>query len=392
MKTWKKVLAFIVVACMAVALSACVPEEDTSAAGTASEASSSAAPAASGSAAPAADGLKPGEGATKAAIILGGTKDDYGFNYGMFKFAQQMEDELGLEVVIKENVPQNADVEGVMEELISQGCRIIIPSQFGYLEYTKNVAQRNPDVAFYSIPITDYNGDNFSTIHGEIQDIWYLEGVLAGLYTETGKLGFVASIPIPDVIVAIDAFALGAQSVNENAEVTVVFTGSWSDTGLQTVSTNQLIDGGCDVIAPFQDSVKTVIEICASRGVHAFGCNADAYELDPDTWLSACVNTWEGWLPYIKAAMEGNYETVNISGSFDVQLEDLATYGDSVPQDMRDKVDAVKQQIIDGEVYVFEGPVYNQAGEVMFEEGYQPPVEEINMIGELVQGVNGTLS
>lgn len=338
------------------------------------------------------ENLKPGEGSKKAAIILGGTKDDYGFNYGMFKFAQQMEEELGLEVVIKENVPQNADVEGVMEELIKQGCRIIIPSQFGYLEYTKNVAKRNPDVAFYSIPITDYNGDNFSTVHGEIQDIWYLEGVLAGLYTKTNKIGFLASIPIPDVIVAINAFTLGMQSVNDEAEVTVVFTGSWSDAGLQTVAVNQMIDNGCDIVAPFQDSVKTIIEICASRGVHAFGCNADAYELDPETWLSACVNTWEGWLPHIKQAVEGNYETVNISGSFDVQLQDIATYGNSVPQDIRNKVDAVRQQLIDDEVYVFEGPVYDQSGTLMFEEGYRPPIEEINMISWLVQGVNGTLN
>lgn len=336
--------------------------------------------------------LAPGEGATKAAIILGGTKDDYGFNYGMYQMALQMEDELGIEVVIKENVPQNADVEGVMEELIAQDCRIIIPSQFGYLEYTKNVANRHPEVAFYSIPITDYNGGNFSTMHGEIQDIWYLEGVLAGLYTQTNNIGFVGSIPIPDVIVAINAFTLGIQSVNDKAQVTVVFTGSWDDTGLQTVSVNQLIDGGADIIAPFQDSIKTIVEVCASRGVHAFGCNSDAYDLDPDTWLTACENTGDGWIPYMRAAIEGNYETANISGSFDVQLEDLARYGDSVPQDIRDKVDAVKQQIIDGEVYVFEGPVYNQNGDLMFEEGYQPPIEEINMIDWLVQGVNGTLN
>ena len=336
--------------------------------------------------------LRPGEGTEKAAIILGGTKDDYGFNYGMYQMAQQMEDELGIEVVIKENVPQNADVEGIMEELLSQGCRIIIPSQFGYLEYTKNVANRHPDTAFYSIPITDYTGDNFSTMHGEIQDIWYLEGVLAGLYTKTNNIGFIGSIPIPDVIVAINAFTLGIQSVNSDAQVTVVFTGSWDDAGLQTVSANQLIDGGADIIAPFQDSVKSVIEVCASRGVHAFGCNADAYELDPDTWLSACVNTGDGWIPYMRDAIAGKYETANISGSFDVQLQDLARYGDSVPQEIRDQVDAVKQQIINGEAYVFEGPVYNQAGELMFAEGYRPPIEEINMINWLAQGINGTLN
>lgn len=386
-----RLLALAMVLLLALANVACISEEQ--AAAPAAEAAVTVAPAASAeSAQPETTALKPGEGATKAAIILGGTEDDYGFNYGLAKFAEQMRDELGLEVIVKENVPQNADVEGVMEELIAQGCRIIVPSQFGYLEYTKNVAKRNPDVAFYSIPITDYNGDNFSTVHGEIHDVWYLEGVLAGLFTKTDKIGFVGSIPIPDVIMAVNAFALGIQSVKPDATITAVFTGSWSDSGLQTVSVNQLIDGGCDVIAPFQDSVKTVIEICASRGVHAFGCNADAYELDTKTWLSACVNTWDGWIPYIKQAIEGNYETVNVSGSFDVKLQDLATFGDDVPQEIRDQVMAVRQQIIDGGLYVFEGPVYSQSGELIFAEGYRPPIEEINMLSVLVKGVNGTLN
>lgn len=387
MKIIARLIAIVLVLGMLFAATACKPEgpnKDTSTQRP-SETSSNAGQTANGV-------LKPGEGTNKAAIILGGTKDDYGFNYGMTKFAQQLHDELGLEVVVKENVPQNADVEGIMEELIAQGCRIIIPSQFGYLEYTKNVAKRNPDVAFYSIPITDYNGDNFSTIHGEIHDVWYLEGVLAGLFSQSNKIGFVGSIPIPDVIMAVNSFALGIQSVKPEAEITVVFTGSWSDAGLQTVSVNQLIDGGCDVIAPFQDSVKTIIEICASRGVHAFGCNADAYELDPKTWLSACVNTWDGWIPYIKDAIDGNYETVNISGSFDVKLQDLATFGDEVPEQIRDKVNAVKQQIINGELHVFEGPVYNQKGDIIFAEGYRPQIEEINMMSELVQGIIGTLN
>lgn len=95
-----------------------------------------------------------------------------------------------------------------------------------------------------------------------MQDVWYLNGVLAAMYSTTDKIGFIGSLPIPDVIVAIDAFALGAQSIKPEIDITAVFTGSWADTGLQTTSVNQLIDSGCDVIAPFQDSIKTMMEIC----------------------------------------------------------------------------------------------------------------------------------
>ena len=169
--------------------------------------------------------VKPGAGAKKLGIILSGTKDDYGFNLNFVQLGELVEKELGIEVVIKENVPTTSDSEGVMEELIAQGCTILFPSQFGFLEYSHNVALRHPEVAFYSLPITDYAGGNFSIIHGEVQDVWYLNGVLAAMYSTTDKIGFIGSLPIPDVIVAIDAFALGAQSIKPEIDITAVFTG-----------------------------------------------------------------------------------------------------------------------------------------------------------------------
>ena len=335
---------------------------------------------------------KPGAGATKMGIILGGTVDDYGFNLNFAQLGDAVKEELGIEVVLKENVPSTSDCEGVIEELIAQGCTIIFPSQFGYLEYSHNVAQRHPEVAFYSLPITDYVGDNFSIIHGEVQDVWYLNGVLAAMYSSSGQLGFIGSLPIPDVIVAIDAYALGAQAINPDIKVTAVFTGSWADTGLQTTSVNQLIDNGCDVIAPFQDSIKTIMEICKSRGVHCFGCNSDAYELDPETWLSACITDWSGYIPYFKEAIDGNYETVNVSGSIDKHLIKQATFGDTVTDEMKAKLAEVQEQIVNQEIAVFEGPIYTQDGSVLFEEGYRPTIEEINVIDKLVKGVEGTLN
>lgn len=336
--------------------------------------------------------VNPGEGATKMGVILGGSRDDYGFNYSFVSLEKAVKEEVGIDVVFKENVPANSDYEGVVEELIAQGCKIIFPTQFGYLEYTKALAERHPDVAFYSIPITDYNGDNFSTIHGEVQEPWYVLGVLAAEYTKTNKLGFIGSMPIPDVIVAVDAFALGAQSVNPDIEITAVFTGSWADTGLQTTSCNQLIDSGCDVIAPFQDTIKTIVEVCDSRDVHCFGCNSDAYELNPETWLSSIVNAWEGFIPVLKETVAGNYECVDMRGGFEMGLSDIATLGDSVSDELAEKVMAVRQQIIDDEIHVFEGPVYAQDGSVLFEDGYKPTSEEINLVDVLVKGINGTLN
>ena len=154
----------------------------------------------------------------------------------------------------------------------------------------------------------------------------------------------------------------------------------------------QLIDSGCDVIAPFQDSIKTMMEICRSRGVHCFGCNSDAYELDPQTWLSACITDWSGYIPYLKQAIDGEYEPVNISGGMELNLIKQATFGDTVSDEIVAKLGEVREQLINKEIAVFEGPIYAQDGSVMFEDGYRPTIEEINVIDQLVQGVKGSMN
>lgn len=274
----------------------------------------------------------------------------------------------------------------------SQTQAVMAHCIFSSPEEVETLKRRNVMVAFYSLPITDYAGGNFSIIHGEVQDVWYRNGVLAAMYSTTDKIGFIGSLPIPDVIVAIDAFALGAQSIKPEIDITAVFTGSWADTGLQTTSVNQLIDSGCDVIAPFQDSIKTMMEICRSRGVHCFGCNSDAYELDPQTWLSACITDWSGYIPYLKQAIDGEYEPVNISGGMELNLIKQATFGDTVSDEIVAKLGEVREQLINKEIAAFEGPIYAQDGSVMFEDGYRPTIEEINVIDQLVQGVKGSMN
>lgn len=334
----------------------------------------------------------PGAGAEKVAVLLAGVKDDYGYNYACYGLAQELEEKLGLEAVVKENVSDTSDAEGVIEELINQGCKIVISTQFGFLDATMNVAERHPDVAFYYLGNSDQNHDNFSVSNGQQWDPWYLCGMLAAMNSSSGSLGFVASMPVPDVMIAINSFELGAQSIDEAAETNVVFTGAWDDSGLATTAASQLIDSGCDVIAQFQDTPKPIVDLCQSEGVPVFGCNADAMELAPDVWISAMCADWDGLLTLIDETVKGNYECVNQQGGFDVGRSAIARTGELVTDEMLSQVEAVKEQMKNKTFNVFEGPIYDQEGVVRFEEGYVPTSAEINVIDWFVQGVNGSVN
>lgn len=231
----------------------------------------SAAPTLQGSGTPDAPGssenlgdASPGEGASKIGVLLLGTRDDYGYNQSIYEMTQGIPDACGLEVLLKENVPESAEAESVMEELISQGCGIIFASSYGHRDPALNVAKRHPEVAFFVSSGTAEG--NVSALQGCFWDSMYLCGMAAAMASESGKLGFVAPFAIPTCISSVNAFELGAQSVNPDATTSVVFTGSWSDPGVQTNAVNSMADGGIDVIAQFQDSTKTILELCQRQG------------------------------------------------------------------------------------------------------------------------------
>ena len=181
--------------------------------------------------------------------IYVGSINDYGYNRSMHDGLMAMKAALpGVTVLEAENVPESAEAERVMEGMIQQGAKLIFATSFGHQQFAFNLAKKHPDVAF------EHAGGwmqaaNFGNFFGDTQAAWYPMGVAAGLMTKSNTLGFVAGVPIGYVIGNINAFALGARSVNPKAEVHVVTTGSWSDKAKEAAATNALIDDGADVIA-----------------------------------------------------------------------------------------------------------------------------------------------
>jgi basic membrane protein A len=167
----------------------------------------------------------------KIGYVYVGPKSDYGYNYAMDQGRLWVEKNVpGAKTMSFENVPENAEVERVMERMIKGGCTIIFPTSYGYLDPALNVAKKYPKVVF------EHAGGfktapNLGTFFAGIDDAMYLAGMAAGGMTKTHKLGFLAAHPIPQVLRNINAFTRGAQSVDPTATTTVIWTGTWSDPG-----------------------------------------------------------------------------------------------------------------------------------------------------------------
>jgi basic membrane protein A len=337
-----------------------------------------------------------GTGGSAIGFIFVGAKDDYGYNKAAYLGSEGVEKALtDYKVLRKENVPETAEAERVMEEMIRSGAKVIFPTSYGHLDPALEVAKRNPDVVFFHQGGLK-TSENLGTYFGNIWETVYLSGVTAGKMSKSKKLGYIVSFPIPQVLMNINAFTMGARSVDPSITVSAVFTGSWCDPGLQASAANSLLDQGVDVLTQHQDCTKTIIETAERRGAMSVGYHADASELAPNGWLTGAIWNWTKlYTEMATTAVEGKFKGSKFDARYRIGIEEgaveLAPFGGSVPDDVKTMVEEKRQAILSGSLHPFEGPVKDQTGAVKIEAGKKPTVEELETTDYLVEGVIGNI-
>lgn len=357
-----------------------------------------------------------GLGATKVGFLYVGSKDDFGYNQAAYEAAVAMGESTGLEVIHAENVPETVeDAVPVMEDMISQGATILFPTSYGHFDPAVEVARAHPEVCvvhqgqFESS--LDQPLDNLGTYFSSVFEPVYLAGIAAGATSETGILGYVYAFPIPQTLENINAFALGAQTVNPDAQVIAVSTASWCDPGKQAQAAQTLLDQGADVLTQHQDCTKTIIEAAESAGVYSVGYHYDASELAPEGWLTGSDWAWTDLYADIVGTMvAGEFVDSPYNGDFRVGYRDVdAPFVAFVPSPFGSAVDAETQAAIQaaydaffvdengdgvGDFSVFAGPLSDRDGVEQIPTGVTPDYTELDgyfATPWFVAGVEGSL-
>ncbi|HEU5148916.1 MAG TPA: BMP family ABC transporter substrate-binding protein [Iamia sp.] len=339
-----------------------------------------------------------GEGDLTVGFIYVGPKDDFGYNQAAYEGSQAVE-AMGVEVLQAENVPETAEATQAMQEMIDQGADLIFATSFGHMEFAYELAEANPDVTFVHQGGLEPEPalDNFGTYFGTVYEPVYLAGIAAGAATESDKLGYVYAFPIPQTLANINAFTLGAQSVNPDAETITIQTGSWCDPGLQAEAAQSLLDQDVDVISQHQDCTKTIIEATEAAGAFSVGYHADASELAPEGWLAG--SEWD-WAPLytqiVEAVQAGEFAGSDFNGNYRVGLQTgdnpfvQSEHGPGVDEETRAAITAAEEAIKGGRG-VFTGPISNQDGDEVVAEGESLTYEDAETMDYFVEGVVGTI-
>jgi basic membrane protein A and related proteins len=301
-----------------------------------------------------------------------GSIRDLGYNQAMHEGLVEMEKNVpGVKVVEAENVPESADAERVMENMITtQGAKLIFAQSFGYLQPALNVAKRHPDVIFEHAAGNKL-ATNLGTFWSDTTAYEYLMGVVAGKSTKTNKLGWVIGLPIPNILTSINAFELGAKSVNPNATTQVIVDNAWVDPAKEAEAVHSLAGNGVDVVTMLVDSPSTVVQTAASSNIMSIGFHCLCVQsVAGKGWLTGIGFTWGGlFTQFAKDVIAGKWKSQNIVGSLQQGYNAIAPYGSGVSDATKQQVEQDRANLISGSLQIFKGPIKDNQGTVRIKDG-----------------------
>lgn len=334
---------------------------------------------------------------TTIGFIYVGARDDYGYNQAHAEGAAAIKSLPGIKVVEEENVPETVDVQKTMESMINlDGATLLFPTSFGYFDpHMLKVAKKYPDVTFLhagGLWTAGKHPMNTGSYFGYIDEAQYLSGIVSAYATKSKKLGFIAAIPIPQVLRNINSFTLGAQSVDPSITTQVIFTGGWSKPVQEAEATNSLIDQGVDVVTSHVDGPKVVVETAEKRGIYSCGYHASQAPLAPKGYLTGAEWNWSKvYTDFANMFVAGKKIPNLVRGGLKEGIVKTSAYGPGATAEARKNADAVKARFMAGDFVIYKGPIKDNKGKTILTSGQSQGQTDIALesMDYLVEGVIG---
>jgi basic membrane protein A len=309
---------------------------------------------------------------------------------------KDLESKYGAQTTVVQPIPENPDVVGTLQDLVRKGNKLIFATAFGYQPFVAQVAQQNPNVNFVVTGPWVQKQDrpkNVASVYGNLWEVRYLTGIVAGSMTKKKSLGFVSAFSIPSVVAGINGFEQGVKSVDPSIKTKVVLTSNWYNPPQSTQAAETLAKGGADVIAKHEDSIGPLLG-AKSAGVWGIGSEADTSAQAPDTYLTGSVYDWRAYSEKkYQQTKDGNFTNDEVNGGLKEGIVKLGPLNDKVPADVKAKVEQAQQDIESGKLVVFKGPIKDNTGATKLPAGkeWSSPADVYTNMTFFVDGVIGKI-
>ncbi len=338
-------------------------------------------------------------------FVYVGPKDDYGYNQAHFLGKEGLKSVASVKTIDQASVPETTEVQEAMRSMIDQEkAAVLYPTSFGYFDpHILKMAADFPEVQFFHCGGMYQEGKhpkNVGSYFGYIDEAQYIAGIVAGYMSKSGKLGFIAAKPIPQVLRNINSFTLGARSVKPTITTQVIFTGDWSLPVKEAEATNSMADQSIDVVTCHVDSPKVVISTAEKRGIFTCGYHADQASLAPKGYLTGAEWDWTSVYTNYAKEIQAGKTLMNggiphlLRGGLKDGFVKLSAYGPAVTPAAKQAADAAKAKLIDGSLVIYKGELKDNAGKVVIPAGkaFEQKAPELEAMTWLVEGVIGKTS
>jgi basic membrane protein A and related proteins len=328
----------------------------------------------------------------KIAYVYVGPIGDGGWSYQHHLGLETVKKQFGdkIEATEVENVSEGPDAERVIDQLAAAGNNLIFTTSFGFMNPTLKVAQRYPNVKFEHA--TGFKqAPNMATYNARFYEGRHVAGLITGKMTKTNTIGYIASFPIPEVVMGINSAYLAAKKVNPNIKFKIIWVSTWFDPGKEADAAKALAAQGADIIMQHTDS-PAAMKFAEENKIYAIGQSSDMSAFGPHSHLTSIV---DDWAPYyvkrVKEALDGTWKTGDTWDGIKDGTVVLAAWSKAIPADVVKLAEAARDGIASGKLHPFTGPVKKQDGTVWLKEGETASDKDLSSMNFYVEGVEGSL-
>ncbi len=333
------------------------------------------------------------QSAKKVGFVYVGPPGDFGYTYGHDQGRLRAQEHFGaaVETFFVENVPEGADAERVITQMVLSGADMIFATSFGYGPSVNAVAQRFPDIAFEHATGYLQEAPNVSLYNARFYEGRAVIGTIAGRMTTSNKIGYIASFPIPEVIMGINAAYIHAKKVNPAVDFRVVWAYTWFDPAQEAAAAEALIEQGCDILMQHTDSTAP-LTVAQQRGALAFGQASDMSTFAPDVCLSSIVDNWAPYyIQRIQDRLDGTWAAGNVWEGIPEDVVELAPFNARVPAEVQAEANALIEAIRTGAYHPFTGPLNKQDGSAWLADGEVSDDGTLLGMNFYVEGIAGDI-
>lgn len=327
----------------------------------------------------------------KACWVYVGPIGDFGYSYQHDQGRLDVEKQLGdkVQTAYLENVSEGPDAERAFERLAREGCKIIFGTSFGFMDAELKVAKKFPDIKFEHA--TGYKtADNMAIYNARFYEGRYILGQIAAKESKKGLAGYIVSFPIPEVVMGINSFMLGAQSINPDFKVKIVWVNSWFDPAKEADAAKALFDQGADIIVQHTDSTAP-LQVAQERGLKGFGQSSDMEKFAPKAQMTAIVDDWGPYyVKRVQAVLDGTWAVSDTwAGIKDGEVV-MAPYA-NMADETKKLAEETEAKIKSGEFHPFTGPIFDQSGAEKYAQGVVAPDGDLLGMNWYVKGIDDKL-